>query len=151
MGCRAETLPQQLQSPASRRSSVSCFPKWSNHAVLLPGGLGVSLADKPGLGASLSCSPGALLCCSLQGRPLQLGYGATTPDAEHENAAPGLAHAHPMVGHRSSVPPAQPGLPGLTHNRHRVAEAGPASRHKHIPPRSSHFLLQLKNNLMASV
>lgn len=42
-----------LQSPTSCRNTVSRFPKWCNHKMLLPVGLGLCLADKPGLGTLL--------------------------------------------------------------------------------------------------
>lgn len=45
---RAEVL---LQSPVSRKNTTSSFPKRCNHKMLLPVGLGLSLADLPGLGA----------------------------------------------------------------------------------------------------
>lgn len=45
---RAEVL---LQSPVSHKNTASSFPEWCNHTMLLPVGLGLSLADLPGLGA----------------------------------------------------------------------------------------------------
>lgn len=45
---RAEML---LQRPVSHKNTASSFPKWCNHKMLLAVGLGLSLADLPGLGA----------------------------------------------------------------------------------------------------
>lgn len=111
----------------------------------------MSLADKPGLGASLSCSPGALLCCLLQGRPLQRGYGTTTSMMSMKMQPlawlmhiPWLVAAHLCHQHSLGSPGSHTtGTAGL-----RLAQRADTNTSR---PCSSHFLLQLKNNLMASV
>ena len=94
MGHGAETL---LQSPASCRTMVSCFPRWCNHKTFLPVGLRSSLADKAGLGAlllrprdSVLLQPWPVSRTRRKGFSLPWQRGYHHP---HENTNPDLAEA----------------------------------------------------------
>lgn len=146
MGDRADTL---LQSPVSCRNAVSCFLKWCNHKMFLPVGLGLSLADMPGLlqprDSVLLLAPGARRRADLAGvthvvRWILSPLAAWVPPPvtlstktqiltwlrSHHLGVMGTSRCHPLVGHGLSVPPAQPRVSGLTHKQSCAAEAGPA-------------------------